>query len=110
MLEALSQDYIRVARAKGLVQRAVVLGHALPNALLPVVTLGGLAYANLLTGAVMTETIFSWPGLGRYTFRSAVALDFPAIMGITLVVAVTYLIINLLVDISYALLDPRVVR
>ena len=78
----------------------------LPNALIPVVTLGGLAYANLLTGAVMTETIFSWPGLGRYTFRSAVALDFPAIMGITLVVAVAYLIINLLIDISYALLDP----
>ena len=72
-----------MARAKGLRERAIVLGHALPNALMPVVTLGGLAYANLLTGAVMTETIFSWPGLGRYTFRSAVTLDFPAIMGIT---------------------------
>ena len=110
MLESMQQDYVRVARAKGLKERRIVIGHVLPNALIPVVTLGGLAYANLLTGAVMTETIFSWPGLGRYTFRSAVALDFPAIMGITLVVAVTYLIINLLVDISYALLDPRVVR
>lgn len=110
MLESLGQDYVRVARAKGLPERGVVVGHALPNALIPVVTLGGLAYANLLTGAVMTETVFSWPGLGRYTFRSAAALDFPAIMGITLVVSISYLLINLLVDISYAALDPRVRR
>lgn len=110
MLETLGQDYVRVARAKGLKEHAIIVGHALPNALIPVVTLGGLAYAQLLTGAVMTETIFSWPGLGRYTFRSAVALDFPAIMGITLIVAVVYLVINLLIDVSYALLDPRVLR
>lgn len=110
MLESMQQDYVRMARAKGLGESRIVIGHVLPNALIPVVTLGGLAYANLLTGAVMTETIFSWPGLGRYTFRSAAALDFPAIMGITLIVAVTYLVINLLIDISYALLDPRVVR
>lgn len=110
MLEALAQDYVRVARAKGLRETAIVLRHALPNALIPVVTLGGIAYAILLTGAVMTETIFSWPGLGRYTFRSAIALDFPGIMGITLVVAVVYLIVNLLVDLSYALIDPRVAR
>jgi peptide/nickel transport system permease protein len=110
MLESLQQDYVRMARAKGLKERRIVIGHVLPNALIPVVTLGGLAYANLLTGTVMTETVFSWPGLGRYTFRSAAALDFPAIMGITLIVAVTYLVINLLIDFSYALLDPRVVR
>ena len=110
MLEAMTQDYVRVARAKGLPERKIVIGHLLPNALIPVVTLGGLAYAVLLTGAVMTETIFSWPGLGRYTFRSAVALAFPGIMGITLVVAVVYLAINLLTDLSYALLDPRVAR
>lgn len=110
MLDSLQQDYIRVSRAKGLRERAIVLGHALPNALVPVVTLGGLAYANLLAGAVMTETVFSWPGLGRYTFRSAAALDFPAIVGITLVVSVTFLLVNLLVDLSYALLDPRVRR
>ena len=110
MLESLSQDYIRVARAKGLMRRAIMLGHALPNALLPVVTLGGLAYAQLLTGTVLTESIFSWPGLGRYTFQSAVRLDFPAIMGITLVVAAIYVLINLLVDLSYAALDPRVSR
>lgn len=110
MLECLQQDYVRVARAKGLLERAVILRHALRNALVPVVTLGGLAYANLLTGAVMTETIFAWPGLGRYTFRSAAALDFPAIMGITLVVSATYLLVNLIVDLSYAVLDPRVRR
>jgi peptide/nickel transport system permease protein len=110
MLETLGQEYIRVARAKGLKQRAIVLGHALPNALIPVVTVAGLAYANMLTGAVMTESIFSWPGLGRYTFRSAVAVDFPAILGITLLVAMVYVVINLITDLSYALLDPRVLR
>lgn len=110
MLESIQQDYVRVARAKGLKRYTVITGHVLPNALIPVVTLGGLAYANLLTGAVMTETVFSWPGLGRYTFRSAATLDFPAIMGITLVVALVYLLINLAIDISYALLDPRVNR
>lgn len=110
MLEALAQDYIQVARAKGLLRRVILRRHALPNAMLPVVTLGGLAYAQLLTGTVLTETIFSWPGLGRYTFQSAVILDFPAIMGVTLVVAVVYVVVNLLVDLSYALLDPRVMH
>jgi len=110
MLEALSQDYVRVARAKGLRRWMVVLGHAVPNAMLPVVTLGGLAYANLLSGAVLTETVFSWPGLGRYTYQSAVALDFPAIMGITMIVAVVFVFVNIVVDLSYALLDPRVVK
>jgi len=110
MLESIQQDYVRVARAKGLKAWSIILGHVFPNALIPIVTLGGLAYANLLAGAVMTETIFSWPGLGLYTFRSAAALDFPAIMGITLIVALVYLIINLLIDVSYALLDPRVTR
>ncbi|MCW3476951.1 ABC transporter permease [Limobrevibacterium gyesilva] len=110
MLEALSQDYVRVAKAKGLRARIVVMGHALPNAMLPVVTLGGLAYANLLAGAVMTETVFSWPGLGRYTFQSAVSVDFPAIMAITAIVAAIFVLVNFLVDLSYALLDPRVVK
>ena len=110
MLDSLQQDYIRVSRAKGLREWTTVVRHALPNALVPVVTLGGLAYANLLAGAVMTETVFAWPGLGRYTFRSAAALDFPAIVGITLVVSITFLLINLAVDLSYAILDPRVRR
>jgi peptide/nickel transport system permease protein len=110
MLEALSQDYVRVAKAKGLRRHLIVMGHALPNAMLPVVTLGGLAYANLLAGAVMTETVFSWPGLGRYTFRSAVTVDFPAIMAITAIVAAIFVMVNFLVDLSYAMLDPRVVK
>jgi peptide/nickel transport system permease protein len=105
MLESIQQDYVRVARAKGLKPQNIIIGHVLPNALIPVVTLGGLAYANLLT-----ETVFSWPGLGRYTFRSAATLDVPAIMGITLIVALVYLLVNLLTDISYTLLDPRVNR
>jgi peptide/nickel transport system permease protein len=110
MLEALSQDYIRVAHAKGLRESAVILRHALRNALIPVLTLGGLAYAQLLSGTVMTETIFSWPGLGRYAFESAVAVDFPAILGITLVVALIYLLVNFVVDMSYAIIDPRVAQ
>jgi peptide/nickel transport system permease protein len=110
MLDTLGQDYVRVARSKGLSETRIVLRHALPNALLPIVTLAGIAYAILLTGAVMTETIFSWPGLGRYTFRSAVTLDVPAIMGITLIVAVVYLVINFLTDLSYLVLDPRSTR
>lgn len=110
MLESLGQDYVRVARAKGLPEHRVVIGHAVPNALIPLVTLGGLAYAELLAGAVMTETIFAWPGLGRYTYQSAISLDFPAILGITLLVAAVYLLMNLIVDISYAFLDPRVAR
>src|SRR5258707_12267658 len=97
-------------RAEGLPGWAVVIRLPLRNALVPIVTLGGLAYANLLTGAVMTETVFSWPGLGRYTFRSAVAVDFPAILGITFIAAIVYVGINFVVDLSYALLDPRAVR
>ena len=110
MLETLEQDYIRTARAKGLRERSVIYRHAFRNALLPVVTLGGVAYAQLLSGAVMTETVFSWPGLGRYAYQAAVSLDFPAITGVALVIAVVYLLINLVVDLSYTLLDPRAVR
>jgi peptide/nickel transport system permease protein len=109
MLETLAQEYVSVARAKGLREIFVITGHAVPNALIPVVTLGGLAYAELLSGTVLTETIFAWPGLGRYTYQSATALDFPAILGITLIVALVYLVINLIVDMSYAFLDPRIV-
>lgn len=109
MLDVLGQDYIRMARAKGLPQRQVIGRHAFRNALMPIVTLGGVTYAELLAGAVLTETIFSWPGLGRFTFDSAVALDFPAITGVTLIVAIVFLLINLLVDLSYIAIDPRVV-
>jgi peptide/nickel transport system permease protein len=110
MLETLDQDYVRTARAKGLAERGIVRHHAFPNALLPILTLAGLAYAELLAGTVLTETIFSWPGLGRYTYQSALAIDFPAIMGVTFLVALMYLAINLLVDIAYLFVDPRVAR
>jgi len=110
MLETLDQEYIRTARAKGLRERGVLFRHALRNALIPIFTLGGVAYAQLLSGAVMTETIFAFPGMGRYAFQSAVVLDFPAISGITLLVGLTYLLVNLVVDLSYAVIDPRVVR
>jgi peptide/nickel transport system permease protein len=110
MLETLGQDYVRTARAKGLAERGIVRHHAFPNALVPILTLAGLAYAELLAGTVLTETIFSWPGLGRYTYQSALAIDFPAIMGVTFLVALMYLAINLFVDIAYLFVDPRVAR
>ncbi len=110
MLEVLGQDYMRTARAKGLRERVVVVRHALRNALIPTVTIIGLTFASLLSGAVLTETIFSWPGLGRYATASAVSLDFPAVMGVTLVVAVLYPLANLVVDLIYYWLDPRIQR
>lgn len=108
VLEVLAQDYIRTARAKGLTERVLLVRHALRNALLPTVTMIGLAFGNLLAGAVMTETIFAWPGIGRYAVDAASKLDFPAIMGVTLLVAVMYVCINFVVDLSYGVLDPRV--
>lgn len=108
MLEVLFQDYIRTARAKGLRERRVVTLHALKNAMIPTLTIIGISFGSLLSGAVLTETIFAWPGLGRYATTSAISLDFPAVMGVTLVVAVLYTVVNLFVDILYARLDPRV--
>jgi peptide/nickel transport system permease protein len=108
MLEVLSQDYLRTARAKGVVERLVILRHALRNAILPVLTIIGVTFGNLLSGAVLTETVFGWSGLGRYATQSAIALDFPAVMGITLLSAVVYAFTNLLVDLGYFVLDPRV--
>ena len=108
MLEVLSQDYLRTARAKGLVQRLVIGRHALRNAMLPVLTIIGVTFGNLLSGAVLTETVFGWGGLGRYATQSAISLDFPAVMGVTLLSAVVYAITNLLVDLGYFVLDPRV--
>jgi peptide/nickel transport system permease protein len=108
MLDALSQEYLRTARAKGLPEAQVVARHALRNALIPTVTVLGLAYGGLLSGAVMTETIFAWPGLGRYAFQSAVTNDFPAIMGVTFVIGVMYALVNLVVDLLYGWLDPLI--
>jgi len=108
MLEVLGQDYMRTARAKGLREPVIVLRHALRNALIPTVTIIGLTFGSLLSGAVLTETIFSWPGLGRYATASAVSLDFPAVLGVTLLAAIVYPIANLVVDVAYYWLDPRI--
>lgn len=108
MLEVLYQDYIRTARAKGLREWRVVALHALKNAMIPTLTIIGISFGSLLSGAVLTETIFAWPGLGRYATASAISLDFPAVMGVTLIVAVVYTQVNLIVDLIYARLDPRV--
>ncbi len=108
MLEVLNQDYMRTARAKGLRERMVILRHGMRNALIPTLTIVGITFGSLLSGAVLTETIFSWPGLGRYATASAINLDFPAVMGVTLLAAVVYTLANLVVDIGYRFLDPRI--
>jgi peptide/nickel transport system permease protein len=108
LLEVLGMEYIRTARAKGLSERFVILRHALSNALIPVVTVIGLSYGNLLSGAVLTESIFAWPGLGRYMFRASTSQDFPAIMGVSMLIAAIYVGVNFVVDILYYFLDPRI--
>jgi peptide/nickel transport system permease protein len=108
MLEVLAQDYIRTARAKGLRPASVVFRHALRNALIPTLTLVGLAYGSLLSGAVLTETIFSWPGIGRYATTTAGTLDFPAIMGVALLTAFIFVVLNLIVDVLYGVLNPQI--
>ena len=108
MLEALSQDYVRTARAKGLANKVVTYRHALRNAMLPVITNIGLEIPFLFTGAIVTETIFSWPGIGRLTIGATNAFDYPTLMGLLLIAAVATLIANLIADIAYALVDPRI--
>jgi peptide/nickel transport system permease protein len=108
LLEVLSQEYIRTAHAKGLAERAVVVRHALRNALLPVLTIGGLQLGLLLSGALLVESIFSWPGIGRYTAQAIVSSDYNGIMGVTIVLAIIYLLLNTAVDVLYAWLDPRI--
>ncbi|MBE9470949.1 MAG: ABC transporter permease, partial [Chloroflexi bacterium] len=108
MLEVLGLDYVRTARAKGLSERSVVMRHAFRNALLPVVTIVGLQLGVVLSGAILTETIFSLAGVGRSLFEAITARDYPIIQGFTVVVAIGYIAVNLLVDISYAFVDPRI--
>ena len=108
MLEVLNQDYIRTARSKGVNETMVVTKHALKNAMIPVVTIIGTQVSELLSGAVLTETIFAWPGIGRLAVEALINRDFPMIRGTVIVMAITFLIANLLVDISYAFIDPRV--
>jgi ABC-type dipeptide/oligopeptide/nickel transport system permease component len=108
LLDVLSLDYIRTAHAKGLEKRAVVLRHGLRNALLPVVTIIGLSLGGLLSGAVLTETVFNLPGVGRTLFEAITARDYTVVQGFTLIIAVVYLSVNLIVDVMYAFLDPRI--
>ena len=108
MLEVIHQDYVTTARSKGLKEKAVIYKHALKNALIPVVTIIGLQTASLLSGVILTETIFSLPGLGRLAVQSVINRDFPIIRGIVLFMALVFVIANLLVDLSYGLFDPRI--
>jgi ABC-type dipeptide/oligopeptide/nickel transport system permease component len=108
MLQVLGLDYVRTARAKGLVEWQVILTHAFRNALLPIVTIVGLQLGIVFSGAILTETIFSLAGVGRAMFEAITARDFPIIQGFTVVIATTFIIVNLVVDISYGFLDPRI--
>ena len=108
MLDVLAQDYIRTAQAKGLSNGKVLLGHALKNAAVPIVTIIGISVALLISGVVVTETVFAIPGLGRLTVDAILRRDYPIIQGIILIFSGVYVLINLLVDLSYTLLDPRI--
>jgi len=108
MLEELSSDYVRTARAKGLRERAVLFRHAFPNALIPITTVIGLQFGTLLAGAIVTETIFSWPGIGRLAVQAINARDYPLLQGCLLLIALSYVVVNLLTDLVYAFVDPRV--
>ena len=108
MLDVLQEDYIRTANAKGLTERVVLFRHALKNAFLPVITIIGLQAGGLLAGAVLTETIFSWPGIGKWVYDAILGRDYPIVQGGTLLIAFIYVFVNFLVDISYAFLDPRI--
>ncbi|HJB65212.1 MAG TPA: ABC transporter permease [Candidatus Mailhella merdavium] len=108
MLHSLEQDYVTTARANGLSEARVIGLHALRNSLIPTITIAGLSMGELMGGAILTETIFDWPGMGKYVVDSVNALDFPAIMGFTLVVALAYILINLCVDVLYAVINPQI--
>lgn len=108
MLETLNQDYVRTARAKGISERRVITGHALRNAMLPVTTVIGLQLGSLLGGAVLTESVFAWPGIGSYTVEAILKSDFPVVQGVVFMVATIFVLMNLIVDVIYAFLDPRI--
>ena len=108
MIEELSSDYVRTARAKGLSESRVLFHHAFRNALIPIITILGLQFGTLLAGTIITETIFSWPGIGRLAVQAIGARDYPLLQGCILVIAVSYVLVNLATDVAYALVDPRV--
>jgi ABC-type dipeptide/oligopeptide/nickel transport system permease component len=108
MIEALSQDYTTTARSKGLTEKVVIVKHALKNALIPIITVVGLQFGLLLGGAVLTETVFAWPGIGRLIVDSILARDYPVIQGTILIFGLLYILVNLFVDMIYAFIDPRI--
>jgi ABC-type dipeptide/oligopeptide/nickel transport system permease component len=108
MLEVVNQDYIRTARAKGLFEKSVIMSHTLRNALIPVITVIGLQFGALLGGAVLTETIFGWPGIGSYTVQAILNSDYPVVQGAVIFIATIFVVMNLIVDIVYAFIDPRI--
>jgi ABC-type dipeptide/oligopeptide/nickel transport system permease component len=108
MLDVLGEDFLRTARAKGVRERVVIVRHALRNALLPVVTIVGLQFGALLSGAVITENVFAWPGVGTLLIQAITARDYPLVQGCVLVIALCYVAVNFLTDALYALIDPRV--
>lgn len=108
MLETLSQDFTTTARSKGLKEQVVIVKHALKNALIPIITVVGLQFGSLLAGAVLTETVFAWPGLGRLLYDSISARDYPMIQGVILIFGLLYIFVNLVVDLIYAFVDPRI--
>ena len=108
MIEELSSDYVRTARAKGIPETSVLFRHAFPNALIPVITIVGLQFGSLLAGTIVTETIFSWPGIGRLAVKAISARDYPLLQGCILIIAVSYVAVNLLTDLVYTVVDPRV--
>lgn len=108
LLDVMSTDYIRTAMAKGLSRPGLIIRHALGNALIPVLTVIGLGLGNLLGGMVLVETIFNWPGVGQFAYESVLSVDFPSIIGVALLIALNYMVINTVVDILYGIIDPRV--
>ncbi len=110
LLEVLGQDYVRTARAKGVIERSVILRHALRNALIPTVTMIGLSFGWAMGGSVLVETVYDWPGVGLYATKSALTLDFMPIMGIALLYGIVFSLVNIAVDLTYAALDPRISR
>lgn len=108
LLEVMNQDYIRTAKAKGLSRRSIIIHHALKNALIPVVTYIGMDFGAMLSGAILTETVFNWPGIGNEVYLAIVSRDWPVVMGGVTIIVVVVMVINLLVDVSYAFLDPRI--
>jgi peptide/nickel transport system permease protein len=108
LLDVLQEDYVRTAHSKGLRERRVLLRHALKNAFLPIITIIGLQMGTLLAGAILTETIFAWPGIGKWVYDAILGRDYPVVQGGTLLIAIVFVVVNLLVDISYAYLDPRI--